>query len=378
MRFTTLLLVAGSTAFSFAAPAAVNQQNHKRSPGTKPVTKFAGANSTGKNSTGLQWFGANESGAEFGNNKYFDGVLGTDYGWPNNSAIDVLMNDGMNIFRIPIMMERIVPTKMTGTIDATYLSGLMNVVNHITAANAFAIIDSQNFGRYAGQIFTSTSDFKTYWTTVATQFKNNSNVIFDCNNEFHDEPSNSLVANLNQACVDGVRAAGATDQYIFVEGTSYTGAWTWVSSGNSDSMLNITDPQDKIVYEMHQYLDLDGSGQSATCVNTTIGADRIAQATAWLKANKKKGIIGEYAGGANDVCKSAVTGMLDALVAANDVWMGALWWGAGPLWADYIYGMEPSSGKGYAYYIDTLKKYMPAASTNMTSTWKKAKVGRMG
>jgi len=299
-------------------------------------------------------------GAEFGNTN-IPGTLGTDYTWPNTSAIDILMADGMNIFRIPILMERIVPTSMTGTVNATYLSGLQNVVTHITSSKGYAVIDSQNFGRYSGKIITSTSDFEAYWKTVATEFANNSNVIFDCNNEFHDEPSNTLVASLNQACITGVRAAGATSQYIFVEGTSYTGAWTWVSSGNSVAMLNLTDPQDKIVYEMHQYLDSDGSGTSATCVNSTIGADRIAEATQWLKTNNKKGIIGEFAGGANSVCKEAVSGMLTALNEASDVWMGAMWWGAGPWWADYIFSMEPSSGTGYKYYMEsTLKSFMAA------------------
>ncbi len=89
-------------------------------------------------------------------------------------------------------------------------------------------------------------------------------------------------------------------------------------------MLNLTDSSDKIVYEMHQYLDSDGSGTSSTCVSTTIGAERVAAATAWLKANNKKGIIGEYAGGVNADCETAVTGLLDALAAASDVWMGAL------------------------------------------------------
>jgi endoglucanase len=90
-------------------------------------------------------------------------------------------------------------------------------------------------------------------------------------------------------------------------------------------MGNLTDPSSKIIHEMHQYLDSDGSGTNATCVSSTIGAERVADATAWLKANGKKGILGEYAGGANAVCESAVTGMLDALVADNDVWMGAMW-----------------------------------------------------
>jgi endoglucanase len=100
-------------------------------------------------------------------------------------------------------------------------------------------------------VFTSTSDFKIFWTNVAKQFSGNSKVIFDCNNEFHDEAA-TQVASLNQACIDGVRSAGATSQYIFVEGTSYSGAWTWTSAGNADALKSLTDPQNKIIYEMHQ------------------------------------------------------------------------------------------------------------------------------
>jgi endoglucanase len=125
-------------------------------------------------------------------------------------------------------------------------------------------------------------------------------------------------------------------------------------------MVDLTDPSDKIVYEMHQYLDSDGSGTSSTCVSSTIGAERIAAATSWLQANGKKGIIGEFAGGANSVCESAVTGMLTALEAASDVWLGAMWWGGGPWWGDYIFSMEPPSGTAYVAYADILKPFYPA------------------
>lgn len=45
-----------------------------------------------------------------------------------------------------------------------------------------------------------------------------------------------------QAGINGVRSAGATSQLILVEGTSWTGAWTWVSSGNSAVFGAISDP----------------------------------------------------------------------------------------------------------------------------------------
>ena len=193
-------------------------------------------------------------------------------------------------------------------------------------------------------------------------------------NEYHDMDQ-TLVLNLNQAAINAIRAAGATSQYIFVEGNSWSGAWTWTTV--NDNLKALTDPQDKIVYEMHQYLDSDGSGTSATCVSSTIGQERVQAATQWLKTNGKKGIIGEFAGGANSVCQSAVTGMLDYLSANSDVWMGAAWWAAGPWWADYMFSMEPPSGTGYQNYLSLLKPYFaggsggpPPTTTTTTTTTK--------
>lgn len=137
-----------------------------------------------------------------------------------------------------------------------------------------------------------------------------------------------------------------------------------MESGNAAVMGNLTDPSNKIVYEMHQYLDTDGSGTHAECVNSTIGAERIAEATTWLRTNKKLGIIGEFAGGNSSVCETAVQGMLNALVAGNDVWQGALWWGGGPFWGDYIFSMEPPSGNGFSAYIDTLQGFAPGVSAS--------------
>lgn len=109
---------------------------------------------------------------------------------------------------------------------------------------------------------------------------------------------------------------------------------------------------------MHQYLDSDGSGTSATCVSETIGQERVTGATEWLRDNGKKGIIGEFAGGANDVCKAAVTGMLDYMAQNADVWKGAVWWAAGPWWGDYMFSMEPEDGIAYEEMLPVLEPYI--------------------
>uniref|UniRef100_UPI003CC92267 cellulase n=2 Tax=Thermoascus aurantiacus ATCC 26904 TaxID=1133049 RepID=UPI003CC92267 len=302
----------------------------------------------------FQWFGSNESGAEFGSQN-LPGVEGKDYIWPDPNTIDTLISKGMNIFRVPFMMERLVPNSMTGSPDPNYLADLIATVNAITQKGAYAVVDPHNYGRYYNSIISSPSDFQTFWKTVASQFASNPLVIFDTNNQYHDMDQ-TLVLNLNQAAIDGIRSAGATSQYIFVEGNSWTGAWTWTNV--NDNMKSLTDPSDKIIYEMHQFLDSDGSGTSATCVSSTIGQERITSATQWLRANGKKGIIGEFAGGANDVCETAITGMLDYMAQNTDVWTGAIWWAAGPWWGDYIFSMEPDNGIAYQQILPILTPYL--------------------
>ncbi|KAH6845791.1 glycoside hydrolase family 5 protein [Chaetomium sp. MPI-CAGE-AT-0009] len=341
MKLLSILLGAVAASSALAAPA---------SKAPTPATKEKRA---GK----FKFVGVNQSGAEFGKDT-LPGQLGKHYTWPAKASIDTLIGQGMNTFRIPIMMERLIPSKMTGTVNATYSQGLTDIVSYITGKGAYAVIDPHNFGRYYEQVITDVAGFKAWWTTTAKMFSSNDKVIFDTNNEYHDM-DDKLVFDLNQAAIDGIRGAGATSQLIFVEGNSWTGAWTWVSSGNGASLINLKDPSgdDKLVYEMHQYLDSDGSGTSEACVSRTIGQERVREATEWLKASGKRGILGETAGGANAQCIAALTGMLAYMADNADVWTGWLWWGGGPWWGTYMYSMEPPSGAGYSKVLPSLLPY---------------------
>lgn len=172
--------------------------------------------------------------------------------------------------------------------------------------------------------------------------------------------------NLNQAAINGIRAAGATTQYIFVEGNHYSGAWTWAD--NNDNLKGLKDPEDKIVFEMHQYLDSDGSGTSESCVSSTIGQERVESATQWLKDNSLKGFLGEFAGGVNSQCETAVEGLLSYMSENSDVWLGAEWWSAGPMWGNYMYSLEPSTGPAYSSYLPILKNYFVSGTSSSSSS----------
>ncbi|KAF9565260.1 endoglucanase [Agrocybe pediades] len=308
--------------------------------------------------TKFKYFGVNESGAEFGDTA-IPGVLGTDYTWPSPSSIDYFTSQGFNTFRIPFKLERMSPLSsgLTGSFDQTYLSGLKTIVNYITSKGAFAAIEPHNYMRYNNAVITSTSDFQTWWRNLANEFKSNSNVIFDVMNEPNGIDAGT-VAQLNQAAINGIRAAGATSQLILVEGTSWTGAWTWESSGNAAAFTNIKDPNNNFAIQMHQYLDSDGSGTSATCVSSTIGAERLQVATNWLKTNNLKGVLGEIGAGSNPTCITAVQGALCAMQTSG-VWLGALWWAAGPWWGDYFTSIEPPSGAAVSQILpQALKPFL--------------------
>ncbi|QRV95710.1 Cellulase (glycosyl hydrolase family 5 protein) [Ceratobasidium sp. AG-Ba] len=308
--------------------------------------------------TKFKYFGASQSSAEFGETK-IPGVLGTDYTWPAQSSVDQLMAQGMNTFRIPFLMERLAPPSggISGSFDQTYLAGLTSIVNYITNKGGYAVIDPHNYMRYNHNIITSTSDFAKFWTNLANQFKGNSRVIFDIMNEPNGIAA-SDVFNLNQAAVNAIRATGATSQLILVEGTSWTGAWTWVSSGNADAFKSIKDPNNNLAIEMHQYLDSDGSGTSGTCVSSTILAERLVAATNWLKSTGYKGFLGEVGAGSNDACIAAVKGGLCAMQQSG-VWLGVTWWAAGPWWGNYFTSIEPPSGAAIARILpEALKPFM--------------------
>ncbi|KAG8761354.1 hypothetical protein FRC14_004759 [Serendipita sp. 396] len=361
----------GLTCIYFDAWYSQCQKGTNNVSSSAPTTSSSPNTGTCSGATKFKYFGVNESSAEFGSGKY-PGVLGTDYTWPSPSSVDYFVGKGMNFFRIAFAMERISPSGLTGSFDATYLSGLKTIVSYVTSKGAYAALDPHNYLRFNGAVITDTSAFTTWWKNLANEFKSDSHVIFDLNNEPWGI-SGTDAASLMQAGINGVRSSGAS-QLILVEGTSWSGAWSWISAGNGDVFKSLNDPMGNTAIEMHQYLDSDGSGTSETCVSSTIGVERLTAATNWLKENNLKGFLGEIGGGSNDVCIAAIKGALCYLQQQGGTWIGtspmfgslyvvgcanvsklspsfprltftgAAWWAAGPWWGTYFQSIEPPSG----------------------------------
>ena len=115
-------------------------------------------------------------------------------------------------------------------------------------------------------------------------------------------------------------------------------------------MLNIVDPGNNYVYEVHQYLDTDSSGTSTTVVSPTIGVERLPDFTEWLIANDRKAFLGEFAvansmigSDPSQIGDEAINNMLGYMADNSEVWTGFTWWAGGPWWGDYMYTIEPTN-----------------------------------
>ncbi len=289
--------------------------------------------------------GVNLAGAEFGS--AIPGTENIDYQFPTNAEVDYFMAKGMNVFRVGFKWERL-QRSTYAAFDATYAAHLDAVVSYAAAKGARVILNPHNFARYNNNLVGSTTvpngAFADLWKRLAAKYAGNTNVLFNLVNEPNTMPTEQWVSAAN-AAIAAIRTAGAHNT-IIVPGNAWTGghSWnqTWYGTSNAVAMLNIVDPEDNIWFEAHQYLDQTAGGTDTTCVSTTAGRDRLAPFVNWLRANNKKGFIGEFAGGNNATCKTAVQDMMAYMNAQGDVLMGWLWWAAGPGWGDYPFSIEPT------------------------------------
>lgn len=313
-------------------------------PGTPAATPPAAA------PTGSRFHGVNLNGADFASSA-LPGVEGRDYGWPTHAEVDYFTAKGVNTFRVGFLWERLQP-KAYGELNAGYAAKLDDLVAYATSRGANVVLNPQNFARYYGSLVGSSSvpnaAFADFWKRVSARYSPNGRVMFNLVNEPNGLPTEQWVGAAN-AAIAAIRGTGAKN-LIHVPGNAWTGAhsWneSWYGTPNAKAMLGIKDPGNNFVYEVHQYLDSSSGGTTGTCVSATIGSERLQGFVAWLRANGKKGFVGEFAGGNNALCNAAVTDMLTTMEAASDVLEGWLWWGAGPRWSPgYPFAIDPQNGK---------------------------------
>lgn len=135
---------------------------------------------------------------------------------------------------------------------------------------------------------------------------------------------------------------------LTILGNGYTSAGTFVSSGSAKALLSVKDAdgsKNKLIFEVHKYLDEDNSGTHLNCVSNNIGA--FEDLTKFLKDNKRQAILAETGGGpSTKSCLKSVCELLSYLNDNDDVYMGYLGWGAGSFDETYALSLTPEGGDG--------------------------------
>jgi endoglucanase len=330
-------------------------------PATRPVsdggTSPEASTSTDAGTSKQQRYGGvNLSGPELGS--VVPGKNFTNYIFPSHALIDYYASKKMNIVRLPFRWLRLQPAA-SAPFDTGYLALLDDVVTYATGKGVAVLLDVHDYGRFDGGILgdaVPAAVFADLWSKLAAHYKANAKVFFGLMNEPHDQPLDKWLVAVN-AAIAAIRGTGAKN-LITVPGTAWTGAHSWVSSGNAATMLGVVDSGNNYVFEVHQYLDGNSSGTSDACVSATVGSQRLAAFTAWAKAHGKRAILGEFGGGRNTTCYSALDDQLTYMDNNPDVWLGWTYWAGGPWWpATYPFALDPVDGQDRPQ-MATLQKHL--------------------
>lgn len=298
--------------------------------------------------SGLAFAGVNLAGAEFGK---IPGRHSFDYAYPSPATIDAYAGLGFNLVRLPFRWERLQPS-LGAALDAEEQARLAAVVRHAAARGLSVILDPHNYARRRvpedgwtrehaiGSDAVPTDAFADFWRRIAGVYKGNPRVIFGLMNEPADIALEAWLPAAN-AAIASIRQSEATN-LILVPGIAYTGAHSWISSGNV-RMREVADPAGRMAFEVHQYLDRDSSGTSPEAMSATVGSERIRAFQDWARENGVKAFLGEF-GAAEDARSLAALGDLCGTLEANaDVWLGWAAWAGGTWWPEsYMFNLEPA------------------------------------
>lgn len=293
-------------------------------------------------------------------------------------------DDKLNAFRMPVAWQFLVEKPGAPLIPAN-MKKYDALVKECLATGSLCIIDLHNYARWDGQIIgqggPTDEEFADLWSQLATQYKGQAKVAMGIVNEPHEGtpkifgstksmlmyakvPDITRWAQSCQTVVDAIRKAGATDHYILLPGmqdsrimkyhvltilgNGYTSAGTFVSSGSAKALLSVKDAdgsKNKLIFEVHKYLDEDNSGTHLNCVSNNI--DAFEDLTKFLKDNKRQAILAETGGGpSTKSCLKNVCELLSYLNDNDDVYMGYLGWGAGSFDETYALSLTPEGGDG--------------------------------
>ncbi|KAJ4386774.1 hypothetical protein N0V93_009672 [Gnomoniopsis smithogilvyi] len=302
------------------------------------------------------------------------------------------VQEGLNTFRLPVTWQFLINSNnlngtavtnispgalatSNGQLDQVNMGQYNQLVRGCLATGAFCIVDIHNYARFEGQIIgqggPTNQQFANLWSQIATMYRNESKVIFGIMNEPHDIPNISTWAETVQAAVTAIRSAGATTQMILLPGNDFTGAQTFVSNGsfgNLSRVHNLDGSNTSLIFDVHKYLDSDGSGTHLECIANHVN-DTFMPLSQVLVANGRKAILSETGGGNTTSCITDLCGELSFINANTDAFMGYTAWAAGGFSAtDYNLTMTPFGSAGNFTDQETVRQCVIGTRNGLNSS----------
>lgn len=285
--------------------------------------------------------GVNLSGCEFVDN----GAL-----CPTVSAINTYIDKGFNAFRIPFRGKQASNPAVIARIKAA--------ADAAAARGAYVILDRHDYGN------TFDAAGAAWWAGVMKNFPDDRHVMVDTMNEpktgrsyEKDSKGKSYATDVNEG-IAAFRKAGLK-HVLLIEWRHWAGMQNFNKNEASnkpcsspacsfDRAGGLKDPLGRTMISGHRYPDSDGSGTSATCVNTT-ASKLIGNTTAAAQARDLKVWVGEFAFGnaksMSSTCKAVGQDMVRYMRSLPKTYVGVSWWGGGNGWKeDYHYKVEPKKG----------------------------------
>ena len=288
----------------------------------------------------LRYPGVNLSGGEFGTGNR----LNWDYVYPSAQQVAYYASRGFKVLRVPFRSSRLIVNNAANMADINILK---TVVSAAQAHGMIVLLDMHEYAlRADGRTPLNEWDmagFRRKWAIIAGQFRNFTNVWFGLMNEPNLQTP-ELWFRLANAGIAAIRNV-APRQFITVMGSRWGTADGWISSGNAAASSMLHDPANKLIIEMHQYLDNAGGDTSAGYVRG-LGATSLVAATNWARARGWKLFLGEFGVKADAGYLNEGRALLRHVYANSDVWLGYTYWAGGLWWAQgtgyYAFSVEPA------------------------------------
>jgi endoglucanase len=116
------------------------------------------------------------------------------------------------------------------------------------------------------------------------------------------------------------RSAGATSQMILLPGNDWTSAEYFVTDGSGpalQSVVNLDGSFTNLIFDVHKYLDADGSGTGTICVSDEVEA-AFEPLASWLRCNGRQALLSETGGSSDPTCLTYMCSAIAYLNANSD------------------------------------------------------------